>query len=426
MRLRLRLRFMLITVVLSLVLLSGGALIAQESPLLLEQLDELEAYTTAERNLSEVKDVEREFPTHDEMAVVVTDMVHQGLDDETITREMHFYVAFDFLPADMDLLKVYTDLYNAQVAGMYDSETETMYVLLISGEELGDSLPLLEQITYVHEYTHVLQDQHFDLDSLGIEVETDYDNIDPLLGVLALVEGDATFVMNQYMMDKSKEDPLKASLQILFQGMESGGLAFPPGTPEILQAELLYPYTAGAGFVGTLYQHGGWEKIDEAYAVGHRPLSSEQILHPESYLNGDIPLDVTLADVTTLSADWEPVINRTMGEFYLRQYLVTQLPFSVAKLAAAGWGGDRYRIYYNAGTGQHAWVMKIVWDTVNDADEFAAAYQTFSETRFPFADLVGDCAVGDLDAMCTLTEDDTTLIAVAPDVDMARGLLDSQ
>jgi hypothetical protein len=425
MRLRLRVRLVVMTAVLSVLLLAGGGLLAQESEELAEQIEELEATTRAMRNLPELVDMERQFPTRDEMVVYLTELIGRDLDDETVWREMHFYVAFDFLPADTDLRQVYIDLYSAQVAGLYDSETQMMHVLLLSGKELGDSLPLLEQITYVHEYVHALQDQHFDLESLGIDVETDRDNIDALLGVLGLIEGDATFVMNQFTTELVQEDPLKAGLQIVFQGVEAGGLSFPAGTPDILEAELLYPYTAGAKFVGTLYKAGGWRRVDAAY-TDQLPQSSEHILHPELYLSEESPLVVTLTDETALGDNWEPILDRTLGEFYLRQYLLTQLPRNEAKQAAAGWGGDRYHLYYNAETDQRAWVLKIVWDTTDDAEEFAEVYQTFSETRFPFEDLAGDCAVGDLDAMCTLTEGDTTIIAIAPDVDVARILFDAQ
>ena len=61
----------------------------------------------------------------------------------------------------------------------------------------GQPLSFTDQITYVHEFTHALQDQYFDLNTLlSPQVE---DNPDQALAVTSLVEGDATASMTLYM-----------------------------------------------------------------------------------------------------------------------------------------------------------------------------------------------------------------------------------
>jgi alkanesulfonate monooxygenase SsuD/methylene tetrahydromethanopterin reductase-like flavin-dependent oxidoreductase (luciferase family) len=52
----------------------------------------------------------------------------------------------------------------------------------------------------------------------------------------------------------------------------------------------------------------------------------------------------------------------------------------VQRNSAAGWDGDRYEVYESA-TKNRAVVWASVWDTVADAEEFAAAYQKYVDRR---------------------------------------------
>ena len=139
------------------------------------------------------------------------------------------------------------------------------------------------------------------------------------------------------------------------------------------------------------------------------------------------PLAVTLSPADAMLGDgWELILSRTFGEFYLRQYLLTQLGASLAEQATTGWGGDRFALYHHPDTDQLAWVMQIVWDTDAEAVEFAYAFDLFVDIRYPLAGPNSDCFLSDEDALCTITEGDTTYLAYAVDVELAEGLLASQ
>jgi len=298
-----------------------------------------------------------------------------------------------------------------------------MNVVMLSGEAPGDELPLMEQIVYAHEFTHALQDQHFGLRDLGFDTETGLANPDRLLAIQALVEGDATVVMTLYTQSVASENPL-AAFQLLAQGLMAGNLLLPADTPPVLVEELLFPYNSGEVFVLALYRDGGWERVNQAY-TDDLPQSSEQILHPERYLAGDNPQEVTLHPAVP-GENWTLLLDRTMGEFYLRQYLQTQLTRREAADAAEGWGGDRYHIYRSDAAGQLAWVLKIVWDTPADAREFATAYRDFGAARFEAGDYSAPCWSDADDALCFAAAADSSLIAYAPTRDMAQSLLESQ
>jgi hypothetical protein len=350
------------------------------SPALNQQLDLIEAITSDIRGLKVLTPVSRNFPTRDQVKQFLQQQIDEQLTPAVTLRETQFYVAFDLLPANYDLRQSYVTLLGSQVAGYYDPDTQKMNVIPLNGK-LGDQLALIDQITYSHEFTHAMQDQHFGLNKLGITDASNAGDNDRALAVQALVEGDATFVMQAYLLRVSQDNPLGAAAQILLSGAASGSLTLPPNTPPILQAELLFPYLPGMNFVSTLYNDGGWAAVDAVYS--DLPQSTEQIMHPEKYQRHDNPVTVTFkSDDSVLGSGWQPLIDRTLGEFYLQQYLLTQLPSVDAAQAAAGWGGDRFHLFYEATTHQRAWVLHLVWDTPSDGDEFNVAYQKFADKRF--------------------------------------------
>ena len=128
--------------------------------------------------------------------------------------------------------------------------------------------------------------------------------------------------------------------------------------PPVLISSLSFPYSSGYRFVETLYDAGGFEAIDAAWA--DPPRSTEHILHPERYLAGDAPQIVTLPPLTdTLGVGWELLEDDILGEFFLREYLDQQLAAAVAERAAEGWGGDRYAVYWNEATGGLVMALRL-------------------------------------------------------------------
>jgi len=394
------------------------------STALQEQLDGMEVAVMELRELAALSPMERDFPTREEAIALLLADVQKQLPDKELFEETQFYRAFDFFGPEVDLWNVYSALLADQVAGFYDSDTQIMHILLLSGEPLGDSLPPFERITYAHEYVHALQDQHFGLAALANIEEPDC-----LYAALALVEGDAMVITEQYMTLLLETEP------IVFFELAATALsvdtAVPEETPPILEVELMSPYLDGAELVAVLYDQGGWEAVNAAYT--NLPQSSEQILHPEQYLSGDVPLPVEIVEVgDILGAEWTLLFNRTLGEFYLREYLATQLNSVQANRAAAGWGGDRYGLYYNEVTDQRAWVLRLAWDAPEDAAEFVAAYQEFAGLRMDTT--IDDPVLGDtlcwqndteIEALCLLDQGDT-FIAYAPTWELAAGMIAAQ
>lgn len=404
--------------VLAALLLMIGGVSAQDdiSPTLEDQLITLETITQRLRGLDALGSVERVFPTRAETIDYLRDLYERDLPIEEAERAEAFYVALGLFTPDVDLREVYLTLLNSQVAGFYDPETKRMNVIPMLGDTPGDALSLTEQITYVHEFVHALQDQHFDLNAL---LSADLsDQPDRLLAAQALVEGDATAVMTVFLQNVAAENPL-AALSILTEGAAAGSLFLPPGIPAILVTELMFPYEEGASFVTALYADGGWDAVNAAYAA--LPQTTEQIIHPEKYLSGETALPVALDDGTALlGAGWTQTWDMTLGEFYLRAQIDAELTSSRARRAAAGWGGDRFHVYVNGD--QVASALRVAWDTPEDAAEFADIYAAYADERFGGAAVDG-CWSNATTALCLAANaDGSSLVVTAPTVELALRL----
>lgn len=399
--------------------------VGEISPALVAQLDDLETTVMELRELDALFPVERRFPTREQAIETLLLLAEEDLSQQELFEETLFYRAFDFIGSDVDLWEVYAELMADQVAGFYNPDTKEMNVLLLTGDELGDSLPPLERITYSHEYVHALQDQHFELNGYLDEIEEP----DQLQAALAVVEGDATLAMQDYMLVLLQDEPGLA-FQLLGTILALG-VEVPEGTPAILEAELTMPYVQGMEFVATLRNRGGWDAVNAAFA--DPPVSTEQVLHPELYLSGEAPMAVEVADMRDLLGDgWQIVLTRTLGEFYLREYLDVQLSGKTARQAAAGWGGDRYRLYYNEGTDQLAWILHLAWDTPGDSAEFFNYYQDFAASGMDTQNVIFAqdeilCWQDDAteEALCLLGQDDV-FVAYAPNWELAAAMIAGQ
>jgi len=401
-------------------LLSLGAAHGQEAPsaaaeippALLAQMQTIETATSILRDLPETAPIERAFPTRAQTIAYLEDLYNRELPQDEIDRTTDFYVALGLLPADIDLRQVYLDLLGSQVAGFYDTDTRTMNVIPLTGDDPGQRLSLLEQTIYAHEYTHALQDMHFDLDAV-LPDTVGREAPDRALALIALIEGDATAVMQVYLQEAAADSPA-AALSLLAETALAGALTMPSGIPDILTRELLFPYEAGLTFVSTVWSDGGWEAVNAAYTTP--PTTSEQIIHPQKFLDGEGAIAVDLGDATP-GESWMLVWDTTLGQFYLREHLRTVTEFDTAAARASiGWGGDALRVW-RADDGGRAFALRLAFDTPADLDEFVAVYD---EATGAFAE---SCGVLVESVLCAVRDGDQIVIASAPDIETARLLI---
>ncbi|WP_396611395.1 Hvo_1808 family surface protein [Haloferax sp. S1W] len=277
---------------------------------------------------------------------------------------------------DRTIEQVFDEIYGGAVLGYYSPSEDR--IVLIS----NDGTPTIDRRTLAHELHHALQDQHF-----GINESPPTQ--DEQLAENGLVEGDARYVDRLYE-DRCAADEWECVTRPA-GGSGSGSFDFP------VFLTIYTPYSEGPTFVSALHQRGGWEAVNDAYE--NRPVSTEQVLHPQVYPD-ERPVAVTIEDRS--SADWvrydtDPV-GDTVGEasifaMFWKHGAIDKTdlqrnpgPYSAYNYTSgpsAGWGGDLVVPYRpasdstaEANPNQRAYVWKTVWDTEKDADQFEKAYVT--------------------------------------------------
>ena len=105
-----------------------------------------------------------------------------------LANEALVYSTIGMIPKSFNYETGLVDLYVSQIGGYYDPDRKRFV--------MAGWMPALFQTTVaIHEQTHALQDQYFNLETF---VDPKLENGDILLARSALVEGDATAVMIDY------------------------------------------------------------------------------------------------------------------------------------------------------------------------------------------------------------------------------------
>ena len=280
-----------------------------------------------------------------------------------IAKSERLMKVMGLLPSDASLAQIYLALQGSQVIGYYDPTVKELFIVSRDG-----ALGAIEEVTYAHEFTHELQDKHFDLGSLGLD--TIKDDSDRVLAILSLVEGDAVSAQSAWMV--ANLTPVQLG-EVAAEAADPAMLAVLARTPRILLETSLFPYQAGATFVGQLQAEGGYASVNAAYK--DPPTTTEQILHRGGSAAALVPVRLAIpADLATqFGAGWTATAQDTFGELQTRVWLREGgVAGDVARTAAEGWGGDRLVLMDGPG-GATAAVWTTAWDSAEDAQAFESA-----------------------------------------------------
>lgn len=342
------------------------------SPQIQAEMDKIQGQVAQLRGLKPAQPVERRLISTTDLRTLIQSDFLKNYSKAQADDDARVYAMLGLVKPHFDLWDLYLNLYTEQVAGFYDDEKKVMFVV----QGAGFQGP--ERLTYAHEYTHALQDQHFDLNGkLGYNQASCESNSERCSGIQALVEGDATLLEDQWLRTYATDQDL-AQIQSFYNAFESPVFN---SAPSFLQDSFTFPYTSGLSFVQSLYSKDGWASVDSAY--GKAPVSTEQIIHPDKYPS-DTP--ILLTEPTHLASDlgsgWAQIDDGTMGELFTREVFQSFLPDSTATTAAAGWGGDFYQAFYDSTADQSAIVIVMAWDTIRDAQEAELAWRNYGDARF--------------------------------------------
>jgi hypothetical protein len=300
-------------------------------------------------------DVPLDFLSKSALAAYLQDVLDTEYPAAKADADERTLVALDLLPPQSGLRRLRARLLEDNVAGFYDERPGRKRLYAVSDDR---TLTPANQIVLAHELRHALQDQYADVHGAVPASVGDFD--DRRMAYLSLLEGDATLVMERFLLRR-----LPGASEALGDLGDLGGFALPPnvmpGVPAVLQDQLLLPYVAGRDFARAVWSRGGWNALREAWS--RPPASTEQVLHPEKYFAGEGPQPPEPA--------YAPPRGRLLNEGVLGEMLTRTLLGEGSEAAAAGWGGDLLRVYDVSGRTLLVWTSG--WDTPADAGEFVAA-----------------------------------------------------
>ena len=325
-----------------------------------DRLDAIALKTSVVRELSALGPIERRFITQDEARQLYLDDLEEASEDLAI--EERLYTRLGIIESGVDLKELQASVIADIVLGLYDSEEDVIYVVS-DAEDFG----LMDELTVAHEYVHALQQLHFDYKSTRETIE---DNSDKLQALRGLIEGDASlseFLYEWRVFDEDHKEALKAEQEASTSDMSAFRSA-----PAFIRQTIAYPYINGPQFAYSLFlQNQDFTAVNAAFE--QIPESTEQVIHPEKYMESEQPLNVDMPDLAkALGVGWTETHRDVMGELFIQSLLSDRLEPEAYEAAAAGWGGDSY-LLLEAPNGSDVFVSVVWWDTEADGGEFAEA-----------------------------------------------------
>jgi hypothetical protein len=350
----------------------------QENQRIVALADRIFAQISMERGFKVNRPIAKAFVKRKEIetrSLRITDALNPPgeLDSE---RKLLFKLGF--IPQQYDLAEFLRKAALLSSISLYDPQTKVLYL----ADSLADEQEEAILSSLVPNLAYAFQDQHFGVSLEHTRVEA---NQDASVARWAVLTGDALHAVFDYKLGSSAFSRVKVrDIRRFFRFLLEEQMA--DDTPQPLIEMSLFSGVGGFAFMQFYLQWNGWEAADRLYS--DLPLSTEQIMHPEKYAGSrDDPTEVkeqTPPDV--LSPSWKRIYSNTLGEFVLYLHLKEFISEQQAKWAAQGWDGDRVELFENP-DGKLTLVLRSVWDSEKEADQYFQAYAKLINQRYPGAQL---------------------------------------
>jgi hypothetical protein len=353
------------------VLLFALACATTGAPALLapELLLPLEKRAEQARGLRFYEPTEARLVSREALDELLEDAITRVYTPDLVRADERVKKAVGLLPEQADLWGALLEFQSDAVVGFYAPRDEQLYVVAGPGEGRGGDLlgTDVDQVL-IHELIHVLQARHTDLIDVTLGL-IDHDDLGFALG--ALLEGDATWAgYRDASLSYGLPMPSPAQMADEFEANWSED-AF-RDVPRVVREGFVLQYPTGYALVTRIVDAGGIAALDAALL--DPPLTSEELLHPERYLDPfrrEPLLFLRLEEARIApSPDCEIVGGNTFGEFGLRVWAQERrMGASAAAVAAAGWDADRAVVFDCPSGPAFAWLVQF--ESEAKAREFA-------------------------------------------------------
>lgn len=319
------------------------------------------------RGLAITRPVAVEVLSRAQVRTLAQESMYEHHSAEEIRLFTRIEASLGVIPVGADGEQILLDMLEEGVMGVYEPKKRAMLI----GTHVSEA-----QLDMVvgHEIVHGLQDMHFDLKRLQVPIRGDSDAESART---FLVEGDAQAAYLAWVSGPQGIAAIPAEV-LQTTGDQALGLAGMLDFP-VLSRSLQLPYTDGAATIAALVRTQGWAAVDALYK--DLPRTSEQMLHLDKLLAREPAVAVEVAPQALAAAlpEHAMVWQDTLGEASLLCMLADVEPASVARAAAAGWGGDRILVFERKGHQDAAPIVVglVAWDSEKDADEFAEVFRAY-------------------------------------------------
>jgi zinc protease len=246
--------------------------------------------------------------------------------------------------------------------GWYEPDTKRLVVVENDNAAMGRG-------TMLHEMFHALQDQRFDLLKLHVDVEDKVHSAEADRALRGIIEGEAMLAVAE-LMDYNFAQHTALPMD---------------GELDEARFEKVFHYGAGLTFIKALRDAGGWAQVDRAFRSP--PTNTAQIMHPDRYLAGWVPEDLSAISKPECGCDEEPSAARVLGEFGLSIYLARDLqtrPDS-ARIAAR-LSGDLCYTVHDEKSGEDRWAWYLSFFDELAATDFLEAAEGLGLESWPLDD----------------------------------------
>lgn len=327
-----------------------------------EVIEELMDAVEKIRGLPFLHEVELTLLTEEEFRQRLLDDLEAEVDPDEILLAERAWKALGLIGPEVDLYEALLLAYGGSVLGFYDPETGE---LVMRGVEMTPFV----QGTLVHELTHALDDQHFDLDRP--ELDEDHADSEASFGFTVLVEGSASWAEARWQasLSRSERNELAAEEAEFGADIDVGAL------PTVLLIDLWLPYEFGPLLVEDIVAAGGLELLDAAFIKP--PVSGEQVMHPSAFLSGDVPVVVPIPPAGSAEAGVQVIDSGVLGASTILELLYQRDPQYLA--VGDDWGGDSYVLW--ADGDRSCLRADIVADSPGGFDRLMASLSAWAESH---------------------------------------------
>jgi hypothetical protein len=317
--------------------------------------------------------VPAEIITRDKVKEFLEQRMNEATSPEEIRVEELTLKKFGLVPQDFDLAKNTVDLLTEQAAAFYDFHRKRMFIT--------DWTPsATREPALVHELGHALADQNVNLEKF---IKQGQKSDDGSMARLAVMEGQASWLMAEYLARKAGQSlaTSPALLDTMAHSIESGASEFPvfESEPLYLRETLTFPYSQGLLFQNAVYERMKQKAFEEVFR--RPPVSTQQILHPDTYFSGLQPARPVLPQLADAHG-YKRIADGTVGELDNAILLEQYAGREERKAVSPHWRGGAYALMEHRSPERVVLLYAVEWDDAASATRYFKLYRQVLEKKW--------------------------------------------